>query len=181
MNIRDLLSDERAVSPVIGVILMVAITVILAAVIGTFVLGLGDQLSSSSPSASFGFDYEINESATEATAGRVGNLTVSHNGGDKIEASNVNVTADADIGYWHSNGTYVAGKPANSSISFADMGEGDGQIGAGTSVKVSGAEADGIGYANANNELESSTVRVVWSTPNSDSTAQLGKWDGPDA
>jgi len=31
-----------AVSPVIGVILMVAITVILAAVIGTFVLGLGD-------------------------------------------------------------------------------------------------------------------------------------------
>ena len=39
-------SDEsdRAVSPVIGVILMVAITVILAAVIGTFVLGLGDSI-----------------------------------------------------------------------------------------------------------------------------------------
>ena len=36
--------DERAVSPVIGVILMVAITVILAAVIGTFVLGLGDSV-----------------------------------------------------------------------------------------------------------------------------------------
>jgi flagellin-like protein len=35
---------DRAVSPVIGVILMVAITVILAAVIGTFVLGLGDSL-----------------------------------------------------------------------------------------------------------------------------------------
>ncbi|OYR65297.1 type IV pilin [Halorubrum ezzemoulense] len=39
--------DERAVSPVIGVILMVAITVILAAVIGTFVLGLGDSLQTS--------------------------------------------------------------------------------------------------------------------------------------
>ena len=37
--------DERAVSPVIGVILMVAITVILAAVIGTFVLGLGESVS----------------------------------------------------------------------------------------------------------------------------------------
>jgi len=36
--------DDDAVSPVIGVILMVAITVILAAVIGTFVLGLGDQV-----------------------------------------------------------------------------------------------------------------------------------------
>jgi flagellin-like protein len=36
--------DERAVSPVIGVILMVAITVILAAVIGTFVLNLGGSV-----------------------------------------------------------------------------------------------------------------------------------------
>jgi flagellin-like protein len=37
--------DERGVSPVIGVILMVAITVILAAVIATFVLGFPDQVS----------------------------------------------------------------------------------------------------------------------------------------
>ncbi|WP_121822035.1 type IV pilin [Halostella salina] len=43
MNIKTLFNkdDERAVSPVIGVILMVAITVILAAVIGAFVLDLG--------------------------------------------------------------------------------------------------------------------------------------------
>lgn len=40
-------TDERAVSPVIGVILMVAITVILAAVIGTFVLGLGGNIGDS--------------------------------------------------------------------------------------------------------------------------------------
>jgi len=37
--------DDRGVSPVIGVILMVAITVILAAVIASFVLGFGDQVS----------------------------------------------------------------------------------------------------------------------------------------
>ena len=36
--------DNRAVSPVIGVILMVAITVILAAVIGTMVLGMTDSV-----------------------------------------------------------------------------------------------------------------------------------------
>ena len=36
--------DERAVSPVIGVILMVAITVILAAVIAAFVMDLGDDM-----------------------------------------------------------------------------------------------------------------------------------------
>ena len=49
-------SDDRAVSPVIGVILMVAITVILAAVIGTFVLGLGDQLGDTAPQATFTID-----------------------------------------------------------------------------------------------------------------------------
>jgi len=36
--------EDRGVSPVIGVILMVAITVILAAVIGTFVLNLGGSV-----------------------------------------------------------------------------------------------------------------------------------------
>ena len=57
MDIKQLFDDEQAVSPVIGVILMVAITVILAAVIGTFVLGLGDQVQSTTPNAQFQFDY----------------------------------------------------------------------------------------------------------------------------
>ena len=38
MDMKKLFADDSAVSPVIGVILMVAITVILAAVIGSFVL-----------------------------------------------------------------------------------------------------------------------------------------------
>lgn len=38
--------DEEAVSPVIGVILMVAITVILAAVIATFVFGMAGDIQS---------------------------------------------------------------------------------------------------------------------------------------
>jgi len=42
---QSLTGDDRGVSPVIGVILMVAITVILAAVIGTFVLNLGGSVS----------------------------------------------------------------------------------------------------------------------------------------
>ncbi|WP_067047125.1 type IV pilin [Methanofollis ethanolicus] len=38
---------EEAVSPVIGVILMVAITVILAAIVGVFVFGMTDDMSGS--------------------------------------------------------------------------------------------------------------------------------------
>jgi flagellin-like protein len=45
-------TENRAVSPVIGVILMVAITVILAAVIGAFVLEIGDQ-QETAPNTSF--------------------------------------------------------------------------------------------------------------------------------
>jgi flagellin-like protein len=67
-------SDDRAVSPVIGVILMVAITVILAAVIGTFVLGLGDSLGDSQPTAQINIDT-TNE-----------NITFEHSGGDRIDA-----------------------------------------------------------------------------------------------
>ncbi|MFC6766849.1 type IV pilin N-terminal domain-containing protein [Natrinema soli] len=55
--------DERAVSPVIGVILMVAITVILAAVIAAFVLDMGDT----SATAQATFDVEHNSSSNEST------------------------------------------------------------------------------------------------------------------
>jgi len=51
----ELPNDERGVSPVIGVILMVAITVILAAVIASFVLGFGDSVSTN---ASAGVDVD---------------------------------------------------------------------------------------------------------------------------
>ena len=42
---RKLRKDERAVSPVIGVILMVAITVIMAAIIGAFVYGYSGSMT----------------------------------------------------------------------------------------------------------------------------------------
>ncbi|AGB30826.1 hypothetical protein C488_03330 [Natrinema pellirubrum DSM 15624] len=55
-------SEERAVSPVIGVILMVAITVILAAVIAAFVLDLGQ---SQGANAQAGMDF--NEDSDQVT------------------------------------------------------------------------------------------------------------------
>jgi flagellin-like protein len=92
---------DRAVSPVIGVILMVAITVILAAVIGAFVLEIGDQ-QETAPSSSFEAQQE--EHYYEHTGGNgnpydsIGsypdhtNLTtvsITHAGGDVVVESNV--------------------------------------------------------------------------------------------
>lgn len=80
-------SNERAVSPVIGVILMVAITVILAAVIGTFVLGLGDQVSQTAPQASIttqDFDTNLNT------------VTFEHDGGDSLDSTQTEIVVSGD-------------------------------------------------------------------------------------
>jgi len=98
MDFKELLTEDRAVSPVIGVILMVAITVILAAVIGTFVLGLGDQVSESAPQASFSFDFSSND-ADDTFDGEVDdNVTVTHEGGETLEASNIGIEGDNSTG-----------------------------------------------------------------------------------
>jgi flagellin-like protein len=75
-------TDDRGVSPVIGVILMVAITVILAAVIGTFVLGLGDSLGESAPTASI--DSEVIDPASSNDE-----IEFTHEGGDTIDETNL--------------------------------------------------------------------------------------------
>ncbi|WP_136717884.1 type IV pilin [Halorientalis salina] len=80
MQVRKLLNEEDAVSPVIGVILMVAITVILAAVIASFVLGLGGQ-TNQTPQASFSFDYNSHDDES------FGNVTITHDGGATIKAN----------------------------------------------------------------------------------------------
>jgi|AntRauTorcE11898_2_1112593.scaffolds.fasta_scaffold02840_8 flagellin-like protein len=84
MDLPKLQNDERAVSPVVGVALLIAITVILAAVIGGVVLGLGTS-SVDAPQASLQFEY--NDTADE--------LTVSHKGGEKLKSDNLAVRGNA--------------------------------------------------------------------------------------
>ena len=85
MKANQFIKDEEAVSPVIGVILMVAITVILAAVIGAFVFGMGPP--EQAPQAS------IRIIEAEATGGT---FTVEHQGGDAIVLTDTTVIVDPD-------------------------------------------------------------------------------------
>ncbi|QGX96172.1 type IV pilin [Haloplanus rallus] len=93
MNFKELLTEDRAVSPVIGVILMVAITVILAAVIGTFVLGLGDQVSENAPQASFSFDFDGGADG-DFTGGSDDLVNITHEGGETLDAGEISVQGD---------------------------------------------------------------------------------------
>jgi flagellin-like protein len=94
MNVDPKQYDERnrAVSPVIGVILMVAITVILAAVIGAFVLEIGDQ-QETAPNASFDTEQEsvfLCRNPDYVTRNET-TVTVAHAGGDVIDYRNAHV------------------------------------------------------------------------------------------
>ena len=78
---------------------MVAITVILAAVIGTFVLGLGDSLGDNQPTAQIGVDVSYNDADDN------GNIDIEHNGGDAIESETLRVVITDE----NNNQTSVSG------------------------------------------------------------------------
>jgi flagellin-like protein len=92
---------ERAVSPVIGVILMVAITVILAAVIGTFVLGLGDQVSQTAPQATLsisGTQNDVTQNPAGAAVAEHDVVNISHNGGGDISLDETTIIVEGASG-----------------------------------------------------------------------------------
>lgn len=153
MNITELIEDEDAVSPVIGVILMVAITVILAAVIGTFVLGLGDQVQSTAPSASFTFDYTSGETGScDLASTDDGKLDVTHDGGGKIDTTQA---------------TLKIGDDSGNSDTWSNCGGPDSQVSAGDTASATIDSGD--------------VIRVTWASSGGGKTATLGKYTGPDA
>jgi FlaG/FlaF family flagellin (archaellin) len=70
---------------------MVAITVILAAVIATFVLGLGEQVSQTAPQANF--DFEVTGSSSSES------LEITHDGGETIERETIAVNVNGSTVY----------------------------------------------------------------------------------
>jgi flagellin-like protein len=90
MTLRERLFDDssdRGVSPVIGVILMVAITVILATVIGAIVLDFGNNAGETAPSASLSVEAD---SPNE--------VTIEHTGGDSLslDQTRIQLTKESD-------------------------------------------------------------------------------------
>jgi len=118
-------SDDRAVSPVIGVILMVAITVILAAVIGTFVLGLGDSLGDSQPTAQL--SAELDESANE--------VNIEHSGGDSIDSGTLNVVVTSAATNEEANGTIDQRLSVGDTVNSGSLGSGT-NVSANTDVRI---------------------------------------------
>lgn len=157
MRLRNLCEDESAVSPVIGVTLMVAITVLLAAAIATFVLGVGEGLMAASPpQAQLALEFELTDGeddfGTSTTmANDEGILTITHESGDDVPAERLTVS-----------GSSVTGAPSEARFSDSDAySEGD-EIEAGDSLEYAVQQDD--------------TVRVTWTDPNGERSATLAEW-----
>ena len=159
MKLKQLLDDDDAVSPVIGVILMVAITVILAAVIATFVLGLGEQVSQTSPNTSFSFDYEEGSDADDFGSTTSGNalLTITHSGGPNINADQLGATGSSQTA---SSGSY-------DDFSSSGVGWNSGKMSAGDSISI-----------RMNND---DRINIVWENDDGSESSILQTFRGPDS
>jgi len=153
MNLKELFTEDRGVSPVIGVILMVAITVILAAVIGAFVLGLGDQASSSAPQASFDYNFNGEDS-----------VNITHGGGDSIDNSTIDVTiGNEDI--------------LDSGDDVADTDE--YTVDRNWPESISTGNSLDISVEGATPSQNGDTVRVIWNNPSGGSSNTLSERTWP--
>jgi FlaG/FlaF family flagellin (archaellin) len=78
---------ERALSPVVSVVLVAAVAIILAATTGAVVFLFTDSTGDESPPVGrFGFELQEN---TKFASGVDGNLTITYEGGDAIDPDNV--------------------------------------------------------------------------------------------
>jgi len=163
MKLKQLFTAEDAVSPVIGVILMVAITVILAAVIGTFVLGLGQNVQKTTPQASFSMKF--NDGNT------VDWINVTDDGGQTIKDANLNLTSTVKYKANKSGGSFYVGGKTDATWAAADGVTGSGNdVTAGDSVSLKN---------NTGQQLNGATIRLVWHASGGGNSAVLRKFKVP--
>ena len=150
MQIRDLFADEDAVSSVVSTVLMVAITIILVAVIGSFVLSMGGAVSETSPSATLSLtqtNITCNGNTTPA-------VTITHQGGDVVSANQLSVTVNDEPA------KDCGGNPVWS---------GSGEVSAGDSARI-------VKFGSGNTLTPGNRLVVVWKSPSGDKSYILTQY-----
>lgn len=153
--------DERAATPVIGIVLMVAIAVILAALIAPELLSLSRNSGETGPSSVIQFDYDTSTAESKPDAWGLqddagtpdydGLLTITHTDGESVpldRLSLVGVTDRSDLAFGVASGTGLS----------------DGELNSGDELTVWVMGDD--------------TVRVVWDSREGTKTTAIAVWDG---
>lgn len=157
MDLGGVLADDTAVSPVISVVLMLAVTITLAAVIGAFVFGF-DEPQESTPQVEFDFE-EI-----ERPAGN-DEVEVTHANGATVQNDHLFVTTDAGV-------RDADGSPAaDNRLSWYQLAKDDGAT-RGEALRVS----DSVRFETTAADIEDTEVRIVWQTSPDAPSAILARW-----
>jgi archaeal type IV pilus assembly protein PilA len=118
--------DDKAVSPVIGVILMVAITVILAAAIGSSVFSHGT--AQSAPQAN------LDLKAVGKPVDNVGLVQMEHLGGEQINLNDTKIAAY--VGGNSTNAQTLSGPFSVGDVTKFSVGDDTVPVVSGTSVEI---------------------------------------------
>ncbi|WP_323676914.1 type IV pilin N-terminal domain-containing protein [Halorubellus sp. PRR65] len=95
MKVTVLFSADKAVSSTIGVVLMVAVTVILAAAVGSFALGLAEESTKKTPTATVETEWGVD--------GGSQTVDITIIGGDSVKSKFMSVTVDGTV-IWKDSG-----------------------------------------------------------------------------
>jgi flagellin-like protein len=151
-------AEDAAVSPVVGVVLMVAITVVLAAVVGTIALGV--DAGTETPNAVFGFE-------PLEKSGQPDELRIVHEGGDEIRNTDLYVRGSAKV--QDEDGTPSAARRISWYAVTQDDGASEGEsVGPTDSALVEPPDGDP--------ELEGKTFTVLWD--DGETAVVLDRWEG---
>ena len=106
--------DRRAVSPVISVVLMVAVVVVLAATTSVFVLGLGESVSDPSPTVAQSSGEFAPQDGFDG-----GIVNITHQAGDTVSTSALEIAVTAECEGGQKRGRLVD-LPATSGNAISD-------------------------------------------------------------
>jgi flagellin-like protein len=154
MDLWGLCTEDDAISPVVGVVVMIAVVVMLAAVVATFLTDFGNR-GERAPQVNFEYEYDGEE-----------NLTIRVAGGDTFNSDRVSVDA------------------FNSSLVLMDgsgLGEHTGSTWTEADDSISGPVTVTSGDQVTLDDIRDPTFEldIVWVSSDSDRSAIIGSATGP--
>lgn len=155
--------DDRGVSKVIGVVLMTAIVVALAATVAVMLTGFGNMLNEPAPQVAFNAEYHEDVGDPEAFHPDLDPdtseiLEVTHNGGDRFDPARVEYVISRD-------GTELFRSTWENSVHGQDE----------MVATVDTLYPSSIG----SETLRDVKIQFIWTTESKDAGQILYEWEGP--
>jgi flagellin-like protein len=170
-------ADRRAVSPVIGIVLLVGLTVLLAGTAGVFLFGVGDVLGDGPTQVAFQSEFQQVDDDHDT-------LVLRHTGGDTIRAENLRIAV--------TGATYDDGNKSLRYSGGSDATVATGSLSAGGELRLDEDAVDWNGLDADSNvvdvdeadidalDLTGATVHVFVVSEDRQSSTLLKRWVGPE-